>query len=186
MARVAVAEHRLPAVVDQLADHEMELQVGPARRRGRCAGSRPLRRSSSSAGRAGGGATRRCPASDACERRASERPNRSFRCGASSTCDDVDVVVQVAADAGQVVLRPAMPCACRCARRADAREHQELRRLQRAGRTAAPRAGRETFAVAAVRRAPRRRSRGRRRRRCASSCAPVTTRRFGRPRFGVR
>ena len=37
MARVAVAEHGLAAVVDQLADDEVQLQVGPLDSRVGCA-----------------------------------------------------------------------------------------------------------------------------------------------------
>ena len=97
--------------------------------------------------------------------------------------DDVDVVVQVAADAGQVDPRRDA-VAAQVLARADAREHQDLRRLQRARRRRRPRAGREPSAA-------RRRSRASTAtaRRPSSStrvvCAPVTTTRFGRSRFGL-
>jgi hypothetical protein len=111
VARVAVARTRLPAVVDELADDEVELQVGSDRRPDRCARSRRPRRSSSSACRPAA-----APLEDALQEvdRAAQRQAEEIgEVRRVEDGDDVDVVVQVAADAGQVVAN-SMPSERRC------------------------------------------------------------------------
>ena len=65
-------------------------------------------------------------------RRSNDRPNRSFSCGASNTCTTSRWSCRWRPTPGRSCTI-AMPWRCSCVARADARQHQQLRRLQRAG-----------------------------------------------------
>ena len=97
----------------------------------------------------------------------------------------LQMVLQVAADARQLVARRRCPSRCSSVARPDAGELQELRRADGAGGQhdlAARGRGVRPVAAGGTR---RRRSAGRRTAAC-SACAPVSTVRFGRPRAGRR
>jgi hypothetical protein len=109
---IAVAEHRLAAVVDELADHEVQLHVG-RRLVGlaaeEAAGLGEVGRQHAAA---------RAPLEDApaCRQAAgSDRPNRFGHARRVDHLHHVHVVVQVHGPRRAGRAPPAMPCCCRCA-----------------------------------------------------------------------
>ena len=131
VAGKAVPEHRGAAVVDQLADHEVQLQVGHGLGRvapekaaglGEVAGQRP--------------APLLAPAPDVAHRAPGtgrRQAEQLVRAGHVPDLHHVRVVVQVHADARQLVLHRDAVLA-QVVGRADAREHQQLWRLEAARR----------------------------------------------------
>jgi hypothetical protein len=131
MAGIAVAEHRLAAVVDQLADHEVQLQIGHA-------APGWLLDEAAGLGEVGGqhaGALARH----------SKMPFTARRQAGQRQAEQVFQVRACRPPAprphGRAGCMPtpgrscttAMPCWLQVLARADARQHQQLRRQQRAG-----------------------------------------------------
>ena len=131
MARITVAEHRGAAVVDQFADHEVQLQVGD--RLVGAAADEPARLGEVRRQQAGPLLPPLPDAARHAHHAAGGQSEAVLEHCAFDHRNHVDVIVQVASHARQgVQQRDAVPL--QFVGRADARQQQQLRRLQRAGR----------------------------------------------------